>query len=296
MKVRRGLTREQKLMAVLFLAPALLLFTTLVAVPSVNAFMYSLKRWDGLGDADWAGLRNFVRLFEGHSLFLAALRHNAFLMVVPPLLTLSLALYFASLLRRNIPGARLFRVTFFFPNVMSAVAVSLLWILIYSTTDFGIINGFLRWLGYEPFAFTQSSYLLYAIVPMMVWGGTGFYMVLFLAAMQNIPDSMYDAARIDGASNWRMFRDVTFPLIRDVFTIGLVFAVIAALKIFDAIWVMENMRPKRESHVIATLMYSRVFSEFNVGQGCAIAVVLFLLVLVATLIIFTLRRGERIEY
>jgi len=294
--VRRAMTREQRVMVVLFLTPALLLFTVLVAIPAVNAFMYSLKRWNGLGEAEWAGLHNFARLLKGHTLFLAALQHNAFLMIVPPVLTLSLALYFASLLRRNIPGSRVFRVTFFFPNVMSAVAVSLLWMLIYSTTDFGIINGFLRWLGYTPFAFTQSSSLLYAIVPMMVWGMTGFYMVLFLAAMQNIPDSLYDAARIDGASNWRTFRNVTFPLIREVFTIGLVFAVIAALKIFDAIWVMENMRPKRESHVIATLMYSRVFSEFNVGQGCAIAVVLFLLVLVATLIIFALRRAERIEY
>ena len=290
------MTREQRVMVVLFLAPALLLFTVLVAIPAVNAFMYSLKRWDGLGEAEWVGLRTFERLLTQRSLFLAALRHNVFLMVVPPFLTLSLALYFASLLRRNIPGARLFRVTFFFPNVMSAVAVSLLWILIYSTTDFGIINGFLKWLGYEPFPFTQSSHLLYAIVPMMVWGGTGFYMVLFLAAMQNVPQSLYDAARIDGASNWRTFRNVTFPLIRDVFTVGLVFAVIGALKIFDAIWIMENMRPSRQSHVIATLMYSRVFSEFNVGQGCAIAVVLFLLVLIATLIIFALRRGERIEY
>jgi len=93
-----------------------------------------------------------------------------------------------------------------------------------------------------------------------------------------------------------MFVNVTFPLIRDVFTIGLVFAVITALKVFDAIWIMENMRPKRQSHVIATLMYQRVFTEFNVGQGCAIAVLLFLLVLIATLIIFSVRRDERIEY
>ena len=290
------MTREQRVMAVLFLAPAFILFTVLVAVPSVSAFLFSLQRWDGLGEPQWIGLTNFARLFERGNLFLVALRHNAFLMVVPPVLTLSLALYFASLLRKNIGGARLFRVTYFFPNVMSAVAVSLLWILIYSTTDFGIINGFLKWLGYHPFAFMQSSHLLYSIVPMIVWGATGFYMVLFLAAMQNIPDSLYEAARIDGASDWRMFVNVTFPLIRDVFTIGLVFAVITALKVFDVIWIMENMRPKRQSHVIATLMYQRVFTEFNVGQGCAIAVLLFLLVLIATLIIFSVRRDERIEY
>ena len=288
--------REQRVMAFLFLAPAFVLFTAIVAVPSVVAFLYSLQRWDGLGDAEWVGLANFRRLFYQRELFLEAFRHNVFLMVVPGLITLVIALFFAALLHGRIRGARVFRVAFFFPNVISAVAISLLWVLIYSTTDFGVLNSVLRWLGYEPVAFLESSKLIYSLVPMMVWCRVGFFMILFLAAMQNIPESLYEAARMDGASGRQSFFNVTLPLIRDVFTAGVVFMVIGGLKIFDTIWVMENQRPKSESHVIATLMYEKVFKEYNIGYGSAIAVLLFVIVVAATLITLRLMKGERLEY
>ena len=301
--------REQRVFIFTFLAPALFLFTIFVAIPSVRALGYSLRRWDGLSAPKWVGLKNFITLFKDSDLFLVALKHNLFLMFVGGSITLALSLFFASVLHRRVRGAGLFRVAFFFPNVISSVAIALLWVLLYSTTSFGIINslllhvqGMLAELGIMwpridlPFPFVDSKYVIYSIVPMMVWTATGFYMVLFLAAMENIPETFYEAARLDGASEFAQFRHITFPLIREVFTVGVVFLVIGSLKFFDAIWVMENQQPTSDSHVLATVLYQKVFTEYNVGYGSAVAVLLFILVFLATLVTLKLSRKEALEY
>ncbi|MCX5757278.1 MAG: sugar ABC transporter permease [Candidatus Hydrogenedentes bacterium] len=301
---------EQGIFIASFLAPALLLFTTFVAIPSVRALGYSLRRWDGLSKPVYIGFKNFTTLFRDSDLFLTALNHNLFLMAAGGSLTLLLALFFAAVLHRRIRGAALFRVAFFFPNVIASVAIALLWVLLYSTTNFGVVNNLLLHLkdalaaigvawpsGWAlPFPFVDSKYVIYSIVPMMVWTATGFYMVLFLAAMENIPETFYEAARLDGASAFAQFRYITFPLIREVFTVGLVFLVIGTLKFFDAIWVMENQWPTKESHVLATVLYQKVFTEYNVGYGSAVAVLLFILVFLATLLTLRLSRKEALEY
>ncbi len=281
-----------------FLGPSVALYALFVLLPGLNAFRYSLTRWDGLGDAVWVGLSNFSKILERSSDFIPALKHNAFLMFVPGVITLTLALFFAYVIHQGIRGGRIFRVAYFFPNVISSVAVALLWVLVYSTTDVGLLNNVLEhWLGRtEPIAFAESSRLLWALVPMIVWSSTGFYLVLFLAAMENIPQSYYEAARLDGAGSWAQFWNVTMPLMWDVLTTGIIFLVINGLKIFDVIWVMENGRPTGATHTMATLMYSKVFEEYNIGYGTAVAVLLFVLVLLATLISFRLLRRERLEY
>jgi raffinose/stachyose/melibiose transport system permease protein len=301
--------RDQRVFILTFLTPALLVFTIFVAIPSVRALGYSLRQWDGLSTPKWVGLKNFVTLFMDNELFLVALKHNIFLMVAGGSLTLALSLFFAAVLHRRVRGATLFRVAFFFPNVISGVAIALLWVLLYSTTNFGVINSLLieiqqllakigvTWPHLDlPFPFVDSKYVIYSIVPMTVWTATGFYMVLFLAAMENIPETFYEAAKLDGASGFAQFRYITFPLIREVFTVGVVFLVIGSLKVFDAIWVMENQWPTKESHVLATVLYQKVFTEYNVGYGSAVAVLLFVLVFLATLVTLKLSRKEALEY
>jgi len=301
--------REQRNFIIVFLTPAFLLITLFVAIPSARALLYSFQDWDGLSTPKWVGLRNFYSLFHDSDLFMIALKHNLILMALGGCLTLALSLLFAALLHRRVHGAALFRVTFFFPNVISSVAIALLWVLLYSTTNFGVINGFLRFvqdhlvawglpgLPFDlPFPFAGSKYLIYSIVPMIIWMSTGFYMVLFLAAMENIPETFYEAARLDGASEFTQFWHITLPLIREVLTVGLVFLVIGCLKLFDAVWIMENQWPQKESHVLATVLYQKVFTEYNVGYGSAVAVLLFIIVFFATLLTLRLSRKEAIEY
>ncbi len=289
---------EQRNFILAFLGPPVFLYALFVLLPTFNAFRYSLTRWDGLSRPVWVGLDNFSRILNPKSPFLTALGHNVFLMIAPGVIVLSLALLFAYLIHQRIKGARLFRITFFFPNVISSVAIAILWVLIYSTSAAGLLNNLLKTFFNvkDAIPFTQSDHLLWALVPMIVWSTTGFYMVLFLAAMENIPESFYESARLDGASNPVLFWNITLPLMWDVLTTGIIFLIIGGLKIFDTIWVMENGRPSTSTHTLSTLMYSKVFEEYNIGYGTAIAVLLFLLVMAATLVSRRLLQRERLEY
>lgn len=301
--------KEERRFILVFLAPAFLLFTALVFLPAVRALLYSLQKWDGLGEPEWIGLGNFVRLLRDDTIFMVALGHNLLLFAIAGGITLVMALFFASLLTQKIRGAGLFRVVFFFPNVIAMVAVALLWILLYSATDFGVINALLGrldgaaasaglpWLQIDlPFPFLQSKYLMMSIIPMIVWSLTGFYMVLFLAGMGGIPVSYYEAARLEGASHWQQFRHITLPLLREILVVAVVFLMISLMKYFDPIWVMENEVPNRESHVLATLLYQKVFTEYDMGYASAVAVLLFLIVLAASTFSMMWSRKERIEY
>jgi len=193
---------------------------------------------------------------------------------------------------------------FFFPNTIAAVAVALLWILLYSATNFGLINAALAGLqGWGvpvpvdlPFPFLASQHLLIALVPMLVWALTGFYMVLFFAAMQNIPEEYYEAATLDGATGTQQFFHITLPLIREVLAVGVIFLLISSLKLFDPLWVMENQRPTKDSHVLATVLYQKAFTEYNIGYGAAVAVLLFLLVFACTWLSMRISRQDRVEY
>ena len=333
---------ELKQMRWVFLAPSLLLFTALVAIPGGRALIYSVQNWDGLSAPTWAGLDNFRALFAD-DLFLDALKHNVILMLGAGSLTLVLALTFAALVHRGIRGAGLFRVAFFFPNIIAAVAVAILWQLMYSITGFGVINVVLAWMedtlavgitwsadvamkGFLylqpesahldslrtfvitlansdsrqfdlfPFPFTASENLIYALIPMLTWISVGFYMILFLAAMQSIPEEFYEAADLEGANTGQQFWHITLPLIREVFIVGIVFFIISSAKFFDAVWVIESEFPNNDSHVMATVLYQKVFTEYNVGYAAAVAVVLFGLVFIATLVTLNFSRKESLEY
>ncbi len=147
-----------------------------------------------------------------------------------------------------------------------------------------------------PYAFLDTSRLIYALIPMIVWTAVGFYMVLFLAAMQSIPEELYEAAKLDGATGRQQFFSITLPLIREIFVVGVVFFIISSAKFFDAVWVMENEIPSVDSHVLATVLFQKVFTEYNIGYAAAVAVVLFALVFIATLITLRWSRKEALEY
>src|SRR5688572_4572264 len=174
--------KTSRVFLAIFLGPAFVLFTVFVAIPSVRALLYSLQHWDGLTEPRWVGLDNFRQLIQDSPLFFDALSNNILLIVCSGTVTITLALIFAAMIHRKVGGASVYRVTFFFPNVIASVAVALLWVLLYSVTDFGFFNGLLIGLhdGLErvgivqgewalPFPFLASKYLIYSIVPMVVW-------------------------------------------------------------------------------------------------------------------------------
>ena len=281
---------------VLFVGPALLVYGLLYLLPALSAFALSLTRFDGVSAPIWVGLDNYLELFSRQGLFFRALLNNLFLIFVPGILVLTTALLFAYWIDQGLKGARWYRIFFFFPNIMPTAAVSILWLLIFSVTDMGLVNSGLRYLGFEPIAFWESSNVLWSLVPVMVWAGVGFFMILFLAAMSSIPDTLYEAARIDGAGLWSQFLHVTLPLLRDTIATCWIFIIIGGLKAFDLVWIVEKEIPTSDSHTMATLMYSEAFRQFRIGYGTAMSVILFIIILTVTLFSMRGYRKERLEF
>ena len=283
---------------ILFLLPACLLYAVFAVYPVLKAFWVSFNRWDGYArNMAFVGLDNFKNIIFHDPVFWGSFKNTFFLLTVPGIITLVLALFFASILSSGIKGGKFFKITFFFPNIMSGVVISLLWSFIYNPS-FGILNGLLRLVGLEEFTRTwlEPGRVIPALVAPIVWCSVGFYMVLFLAGIQNIPQTLYEAASIDGASSWQSFWHVTFHLLWEIISIAIVFIVIGGLKVFDLVWVITSGSPTRHSQVIATYMYQKAISEGNMGYGTAISVLLFILVLIATIISMRLMQRERIEY
>ncbi|MEO6435831.1 MAG: extracellular solute-binding protein [Tepidisphaeraceae bacterium] len=284
----------------LFVGPAVVIYTTFVIVPSFRSLSWSLHHWNGLTDMarmPFVGLLNFKRLLLESDAFWIALNNNLFLMFVVPLFVIPLAMFLAASISRGVRGATLFRVVFFFPNLLGGVAATLLWLHLYNPQG-GLVNTALTSIGlsrFNSFAWLESKNLYWALIPISIWGACGFNMVLYLAAMETIPESYYEAATLDGASRWRQYWSITLPLIWDVLAISIVFLVIGGMKAFEIIWLLTNQRPQTDNHVIATRMVQTMFNEFKVGEATAIAVLLFLMVFVGSAATMRGLRRETVE-
>lgn len=267
-----------------FLTPALLIYTAFVIVPSLNSFTWSLHDWNGFTSMTWVGLLHFRRLLFESDQFWIALNNNLFIMFVIPAFVLPISLFLAVCINRGLWGSNLFRVTFFFPNIIGGVAATLMWLHLYNPQG-GPVNGLLTALGFhsfDNFPWLSQQHLYWALVPMSVWAACGFNMILFLAAMQGIPQELYEAAELDGATPWQQFWTVTLPMIWSAVSVSVVFLVIGGMKAFEVIWLLTNQQPVTNVHVVGTVMIQELFWEFHIGQASAIAVVLFLIVFVGT--------------
>jgi N-acetylglucosamine transport system permease protein len=284
-----------------FVLPSLVLYATFVLYPYVQAFYNSLTQWRGVSaNKKYTGLDNYRWLLDDDKFFLA-LKHNVEMLVLLPIVTLSLALLFATLFTQGGQGVRgsdFYRVVFFFPQVMSVVIIGILWQYIY-TPNSGLLNGTLRAVGLDSLTRTwlgDPRYSLWAVAVVVVWQAVGFYMVLFVAGMQSIPVSFYEAARLDGASRWTSFRDITFPLIWDNLRIAFVYIAIAAFDLFTIVQVMTEGGPNHSSDVLARYMYEVGFTNSQFGRASAIGVVLLLVTLAFSAVTFAFTRRERLEF
>lgn len=284
-----------------FLAPSLLLYAVFVLYPYAQAFWISLHQWRGVSaNKKYIGLDNYRKLANDDN-FWNALRHNGEMLIVLPIFTIGLAMLFATLFvqgGRGVRGANFYRITYFFPQVMSVVVVGILWQYIYNPNS-GLVNGFLGAVGLDSLErawLGDTSTALWAVAAVIVWQAVGFYMVLFVAGMQSIPLDYYEAARLDGASRFRQFRDVTLPLLWDNVRVAIVYIAIAALDLFTIIQVMTGGRPQRSTDVVALYMYEQAFTNSQFGYASAIGVVLLILTLGLALILLVFSRRDRLEY
>jgi N-acetylglucosamine transport system permease protein len=248
-------------------------------------------------------LENYERLL-GDNRFLEALSRNGQLLIVLPLVTIAIALTFAALFTQGsqqVRGAGFYRIVYFFPQIIPAVIVGILWSYVY-TPNIGLLNGVLHALGLEGLTrswLTEPSIALWAIVAVAVWSSVGFYMVIFLASMQTIPTSFYEAAILDGATRWTSFKDITFPLIWDTIRTSIIYLAIAALDFFILVVVVSGgstTRTARVAEVAAVYLYNQAFESSRWGYASAIGVVLLILTLFLSVVIMRVTRRETYEF
>jgi raffinose/stachyose/melibiose transport system permease protein len=258
-----------------FLLPALLLFLVLVLAPIVIAAYSSFFRWNGLGGPpeDFIGLDNFTRVF-GDEVFQGDLKRGAILIALSVGIQLPIALGIALLLNQRFRGRAVYRVVIFAPFVLSEVVAGVLFTILFSPEQgIGFANG---WLA-------NTSTVLYALFIVLTWKYFGLYMMLYLAARQNVPQELLDAAAVDGAGRWRQFRNVTLPLLGPTIRISIFLSVIGVIQLFDMVWVLTTGGPVHSSETMAVTMYNFGFRRFQVGYASAISIVMFLIALIFAL-------------
>ena len=262
---------------VLFLPPALLLFTIFVILPMGEAAFYSLYRWDGYGlPTQFVGLRNFEVLFK-NSAFLTALKNNFLIIVVSLIFQIPLALWLATMLATRIKGVAFFRLIFFLPYVLADVAAGLIWRFVYDG-DYGLFAAIAGLLGVEtPYVLADKDLAIYAVLAVIVWKYFGFHMMLFIAGLQSLDRSVLEAAEIDGATGWQRFRFVTLPLLSSTLRLSVFFAVVGSLQLFDMIMPLTGGGPFNSTQTMVTFLYNFGVTRMQVGLGSAVGVVLFVI-------------------
>lgn len=289
--------RDKYRLIVPFLAPSVLLYVVFVLYPYLQAMYISFTRWRGLSrNITFVGLENFQRMVQD-DLFWNALSHNAIYLAVLPVVTIAIGLFFAFLLTQGATGSKFYRVSFFFPQVMSVVAIGVLWSFVYHPT-MGVLTSLFKLLGVAepPVWLGNPDYALWAVAVVIIWQAVGFYMVLFIAGMESIPVTYYEAATIDGASKWHIFWNITLPLLWDTVRTALVFLAIGAVDMFAIVQTMTRGGPSRSTDVLATYLYERAFAQSEFGYATAIAVSMFLVVLTLSTVLMRVTQRESLEY
>lgn len=273
-----------------FILPNFLGFGLLTLVPVVTLFYMSLTNWNVFGTSQWVGLDNFKRLVHDRS-FHTAVTNTFYYSAMHIPLTLVVSLSLALLLNTKLRGVAFFRTAAFFPYITSIVAIAMVWNIMFSP-DAGPINALLRFVGVDhpPGWLTSTHWAMPAVAIVSTWRDMGYYMILFLAGLQTVPRELYEAARIDGASAWQRFRNVTLPGLRPTTFFITVILTINSFKIFDLILVLTHGGPGQSTTVISQFIYTKGFTESQFGYASAASVVLFALCLLVTLVVFLINK------
>lgn len=281
----RALRRRQTRYGYLFMLPSMIVLAVFVFWPILQSFILSVQKWRfGSDTTTWVGLDNYRRLLDDprvEGAFSNTLEYTA--VVVP--VSLLLALLLALALNEKIPGRTIFRATFFVPVIASFAIVAIVWRFLLNP-DIGLLAYWSREIGIPTRAWLRDArYAMPAVMLVSIWKNVGFNMVILLAGLQGIPDTFYEAAKVDGANRWQRFRHVTLPLLRPTWTFVLIISIIGSFQVFDQVWVMTPRGgPLHSTETVVTYIYYQGIELIDVSYAASIGVVLFLIVFVLTLI------------
>ena len=290
-----------------FLVVPVALYAIFVVWAYIQAFYLSVYEWSGLGPVEnFVGLGNFNKLVHD-TLFWQSIKHNAFLLILLPLITVILALIFAFLLNvggghkggvtRGVWGSKIYRVIFFFPQLLALAIVAVIFGRVFGPDKSGMINGLFPE-SWQPWLFlADERYAMGCILIVLVWQAVGFYVVLFSAGMGNIPQEVYEAAAIDGATRITLFFRITIPLLWNTVQVAFVYLGIAAFDAFALVNIMTVDRggPDGATSVLSLMIYRNAFEFSQAGYASALGVVLFFVTLSFAWVTLSATRRESVE-
>lgn len=270
----------------LFLAPALLVLGITVFWPAAQAFYLSFTRYgyDITQPPDWVGLENFQLLLKDRIFWKTLKNTLIYLVGVVPILAIA-PLVLAILVNQKLRGVRWFRVAYYTPVVISMVVAGIAWRWLYAEN--GLLNQLLQWVTRSNLSLpwlTSPNFALYSVMAVTVWKGLGYYMVIYLAGLQGIPNDLYEAAAIDGSDGWRRHWDITLPLMRPYIFLVAVISAIAATKVFEEVFIMTRGEPRSSSKTVVYYVYEQAFQDLDMSYACTIGLVLFIVILALSLI------------
>jgi multiple sugar transport system permease protein len=276
--------RQHLLVGLTFIAPNFLAFLIFIAGPVVAGLALSLTQWDLLSAPRWVGVNNYFMLLTDDNLFWLSLWNTIYysLLTVPVGIVISLGL--AIIMNLGLTGTNVYRTLFFIPVVASTIAVALAWKWFYNS-EFGVLNWIISWFGIPPQNWlTDTKWAMPAVALTVIWKTMGYNMVIFLAGLQDVPQSLHEAAAIDGANSWQRFWAITLPLLSPHLFFVLVISLIRAFQEFDMVYVMTGGGPGNSTRVYNYYIWENAFQFFKMGYASAMAYILFLLVFVITLV------------
>lgn len=272
----------------LFTFPTFLLFTVIVVLPIFFSVYYSTLNWDGFSKGIFVGFENYKNLFVNNTDgFLQAVVNSLILALISVGIQLPISLLLALILSRGIRGERFFRTVYFIPVIISTVVIGQLWMKIYNS-DYGMLNTVLGAFGLDSWTdawLADPKTALACVFAAMLWQYVGYHMLLLYAGAKSISPDIYEAARIDGATEMKMAFHITIPLMKPILCVCIIFAVTGSFKAFDLIYVMTGGGPLHATEVPTTLMYTTIFSRYQYGYGSAMAIFIIVECLVFTVVI-----------
>ncbi len=298
MRSNQAYPGENKWIGWLYLLPGLLIYLGFTFYPILETVRTSFYEWNGFSaQRDWIGLRNYQALFSDTQ-FISAFLHNLVFILFYCILPVFIGLLLASVLsRKALPGMTFFRTVLFLPQVISMVVVGVIWRWIFNP-QFGPLNVLLNALGLSGLTrawLGDFALALPAVGSIGTWVQYGFCMILFLAGMQHISEEYYEASSLDGANAFQQFVHITIPGLRAEIGVALVTTIIAALRVFDLVYVTTRGGPGNATLVVGFLIYRSAFQQNRIGYASAIATILMLIILVISLLIRRLQTGNEEE-
>jgi multiple sugar transport system permease protein len=277
--------RRNQVLGLLFISPWLIGFLCLALIPLIMSFYYSLTRYDLISDPKFIGLENYERLFTSDPDFWIVIYNTFYYVLLGVPIGAAVAFLIANLLNSDIQGRAAFRSIIYIPTIVPAVCTAMVWLFLLNT-QYGAINGLLKWFELPTIPFLSNTSLAKPTLVLIYIWAQGAAVVIYLAALQDVPRSLYEAATVDGANAWHKFWNVTLPMCTPVILFNSIIGFIGAFQEFTLPWLLTGGGPAKSTELYVVNLYRNAFRQLSMGKASAMAWILLVIIVIFTVLLF----------